>query len=176
MKHWLISQSKKYLSLLIFLLVTLGVVGISWFFNIIPRSPNLVTGSSKNLLENAAIASNQYSLCPNQPQGKLLANGRLQFYPMKLVVEPWRGEHNVYAIFALPIKYQDRHTSSQVMMVKGTGTQWEVTIANPSLYNLKTPEGYFLVIGFFRTRIALWRFMTGSFDQLQQPCNWVLYL
>lgn len=164
--------------MLMFLLVLLGGWGISSIANnisnAISKSQSLNAGGS-GTQSAMAIASNQYSLCPQQPQGRTLDNGRKQFYPMKLVVEPWRGEHNVYAIFALPEEYL--YTSRQAqMLVKGTGTQWDVTIANPALYNLTTPDGYFLVIGFFRTRVALWRFVTGSFDQLQDPCNWVLDL
>ena len=174
MKHWLASQNKYFL-LLMFVLFLSVLWGINSIVIAIAKSQHLATGNRGDQSVSVAIASNQYSLCANQPQGEDLGNGQKQFYPMKLVVEPWRGEHNVYAIFALPIEY--RHTRRQAkMMVKGTGTQWEVTIANPSLYDLTTPDGYFLVIGFFRTRIALWRFVTGTFDQLQQPCNWVLHL
>ncbi len=174
MKHWLASQNK-FLMLLVFVFFLLAGWGINSIVTAVARSQNLAASNQGWVSVNAALPSNQYSLCPNQPQGEVLDNGQKQFYPMKLVVEPWRGEHNVYAIFALPLEYR-RNRRQVKMMVKGTGTEWEVTIANPSLYDLTTPDGYFLVIGFFRTRVALWRFVTGTFDQLQQPCNWVLHL
>jgi hypothetical protein len=99
----------------------------------------------------------------------------LKLHPIKIVAEPWRGEHNVYAIFALPLQYKDIYYRSK-LLVKGTDTDWDVTIANEHEYGLTIRDGYFVVIGFFRTRIALWYLIRGRFNDLQQPCNWTLHL
>jgi hypothetical protein len=43
------------------------------------------------------------SLCPSMTN-KLSKSNSLRFHPLKIVAEPWRGEHNVYAIFAIPLQ------------------------------------------------------------------------
>ncbi len=113
-------------------------------------------------------------LCPAMADPQIKPRS-LQFNPIKVVAEPWRGEHNVYAIFALPLKYKDIYYRSK-LLVKGTDIPWGVTIANERLYGLAIPDGYFLLVGFFRTRIALWYLISGRFSDLQQPCNWTLHL
>jgi|GEM_PF-868664 len=164
MKRWRTSQSK-------LLVAAIGVVAIGTFF--------LFTTIFQSM------STNPY-LCPamtetqNNSKGNLIGNlngnsRSLQFHPIKTVVKPWRGEHNVYAIFALPLQYQDIYYRSQ-LLVKGTDTPWLITPTDGRKYGATAPEGYFLVIGFFRTRLALLYFVTGKFSELQQPCNWTLYL
>ena len=158
MKRWRISQPK-------LLVAAIGVVAVVFLFTTIFQS----------------MSTNPY-LCPAmteiQSNSKSNSEGNLkslQFHPTKIVVEPWRGEHNVYAIFALPLQYQDIYYRSQ-LLVKGTDTPWDITPTDGLKYGATTPEGYFLVIGFFRTRLALLYLVTGKFSELQQPCNWTLYL
>jgi len=156
MKRWRISQPK-------LLVAAIGVVAIGTFF--------LFTTIFQSM------STNPY-LCPamTEIQNNSKGNSKgLQFHPIKTVVEPWRGEHNVYAIFALPLQYQDIYYRSQ-LLVKGTVTPWDITPTDGRKYGATAPEGYFLVIGFFRTRLALLYFVTGKFSELQQPCNWTLYL
>ena len=158
MKRWRISQPK-------LLVAAIGVVAVVFLFITIFQS----------------MSTNPY-LCPAmteiQSNSKSNSEGNsksLQFHPTKIVVEPWRGEHNVYAIFALPLQYQDIYYRSQ-LLVKGTDTPWDITPTDGLKYGATTPEGYFLVIGFFRTRLALLYLVMGKFSELQQPCNWTLYL
>jgi len=154
MKRWRISQSK-------LLVAAIGVVAIVFLFTTIFQS----------------MSTNPY-LCSTMTeiQSNSESNSKsLQFHPIKIVAKPWRGEHNVYAIFALPLQYQDIYYRSQ-LLVKGTDTPWDITPTDGRKYGTTTPEGYFLVIGFFRTRLALLYFVTGKFNELQQPCNWTLYL
>jgi hypothetical protein len=98
---------------------------------------------------------------------------RLKFYPIKVMVQPWRGEHHVYAIFAVPMQYQHIYYRS-FMQVKGIDTKWNVTIAKPHLYGVTAPEGHFLLVGFVYTRLALLHLITGRFGELKLPCNWHL--
>ena len=114
------------------------------------------------------------SFCPTMTD-KLSKSNSLKFHPIKIVAKPWRGEHNVYAIFALPLKYYDIYQRSQ-LLVKGTDTPWDVTPTDGLRDGQTAPEGHFLVIGFFRTRLALWYWASGRFGDLQQPCNWTLHL
>ena len=105
---------------------------------------------------------------PQQPQ-------KVAFKPLKLVVEPWRGEHNVYAIFAVPLAYYEIYYRS-IMKVKGESTGWEATIADAKTMKMTAPEGYFLMVSFFRTRLAVWYWLSGRFQTLQDPCNWTLFI
>jgi hypothetical protein len=110
----------------------------------------------------------------NQPVNQPQKLKRLAFKPSILVVEPWRGQHNVYAVFAVPMAYREIYYRS-VMEVKGIKTGWKATIADNTDMKIKPPEGQFLMISFFPTRLTLWYWLTGKFSHLQDPCNWTLY-
>ncbi|MDX2257088.1 MAG: hypothetical protein NW214_16375 [Pseudanabaenaceae cyanobacterium bins.39] len=99
----------------------------------------------------------------------------LRFEPIKIVVQPWRGEHHVYAIFAIPLPLQNIYDRS-FLKVKGIDGKWYVTVAKPHLYDVKVPEGYFLLVGFVPTRLALLAMILGNFDSLKVPCNWSLFI
>ena len=98
-------------------------------------------------------------------------------HPIQVVVEPWLGEHHVYALFVLPKKY--RYTPSDyemVVTVKGSNVSVNPTLANPKLYKpVDVPEGYYLVVSHFWTRETIWLILQGKYRELQYPCNWTLY-
>ena len=99
----------------------------------------------------------------------------LQFHPIKIVAEPWQGKHKVYAVFALPLAYKDIYYQSH-LLVKGSNTVWNITPTDGRKYGVSTiPDGKFLVIGFFRTRLALLYLISGKFSDLTDPCSWTLY-
>lgn len=114
------------------------------------------------------------ALCPTMTDN-LSKSKSLKFHPIKIVAEPWRGEHHVYAIFALPLQYQSIHQRSQ-LLVKDTDTPWLITPTDGLKYGEIAPEDTFLVIGFFPTRLTLWYWVSGRFGELRQPCNWTLHL
>ena len=115
-------------------------------------------------------------LCPTMTDNSSNSSS-LIFHPIKVVAEPWRGEHHVYSIFALPLQYKDidLYYRSQ-LLVKDSDTPWVVTRTDGLRYGATTPEDHFLVIGFFPTRLTLWYWLSGRFSVLQQPCNWTLQL
>lgn len=163
MKKWHISQHK----LLVTAIGTLAI-GTMLILTIIPMSAS--TNSSQ---PDRALCPEMKEETQSQLKGQ---SNSLQFHPIKIVAEPWRGEHNVYAIFTLPLKYKDIYYRSE-LLVKGSDTHWYVTITDGRKYGLTTiPEDSFLLIGFFRTRLALWYWLNGKFSDLQQPCNWTLHL
>jgi len=150
-----------------FLGVAIGALSIGAVFI-------LMTISAPNSLpKNPEISNQDSSLCPTMTESRNSTG--LQFHPIKIVAEPWRGEHNVYAIFALPIQYQEIYYRSS-LVVKGTDTHWYATVTDGKKYGVAVPEGSFLMVGFFRTRLALWYWLNGKFSDLQQPCNWTLHL
>jgi len=114
------------------------------------------------------------ALCPKMTDN-LSKSQSLKFHPIKVFVEPWRGDHHVYSIFALPLQYKETYYRS-VLLVKDTDTPWEVTPTDGLRYGAITPDDHFLVIGFFPTRLTLWYWVSGRFDVLLQPCNWTLHL
>jgi hypothetical protein len=114
------------------------------------------------------------ALCTTMTENLSKSNS-LRFHPIKVVAEPWRGEHHVYSIFALPLQYKDIYHRSQ-LLVKDTDTPWLVSATNGLKYGTATPDDHFLVIGFFPTRLTLWYWVSGRFGDLQQPCNWTLHL
>ncbi len=97
--------------------------------------------------------------------------------PIQIVVEPWLGEHHVYALFVLPKKYRYTPNGSEmVVTVKGSNVPVNPTLANPKLYKpVDVPEGYYLVVSYFWTRETIWLILQGKYRELQYPCNWTLY-
>jgi len=133
----------------------------------------MIDWSRQDRLSTASFDNNS-ALCPTMTNNISKSNS-LKFHPIKVVAEPWRGEHHVYTVFALPLQYKDIYYRSQ-LLVKDTDTPWGVTPTDGVRYGATTPDDHFLVIGFFPTRLALWYWVSGRFSYLQQPCNWTLHL
>ncbi len=160
-EKWQIASNK-------FLVAAIGALSIGTIFMLMTiSSPKISSPKSPE------ISNLDPSLCPTMTEIRNSTN--LQFHPVKIVAEPWRGEHNVYAIFALPQQYQEIYYRS-ALVVKGTDTHWYATVTDGKKYGVAVPEDSFLMVGFFRTRLALWYWLTGKFSDLKQPCNWTLHL
>lgn len=108
-------------------------------------------------------------------EGYLPSDGNINsVHAIKVVVEPWLGEHHVYGIFQV-----DSHKCPPghpvILTVVGGGKYCEAT--NPigqSFQDIEASAGHYLSKHFVRTRTALWSSLHGSFYQLQQPQNWKL--
>lgn len=97
---------------------------------------------------------------------------RYYTYPEKIVVQPWRGQHHVYAIFNVPNEYindkqftlniSDNDTFCGILKYEGTG----------SIDNVSPKPGHYLMKGFINTRQALGIIIQGKGDELKQPSNW----
>lgn len=121
---------------------------------------------------NLPICLDPNKVIPSYPSYTLK---HVAFKPIRLVVEPWRGEHNVYAVFAVPLAYYEIYYRS-LMLVEGTKKGWDATIADAKRMRVEPPEGHFLMVSFFPTRLAIWYWLTGKFSNLQDHCNWTLYI
>jgi hypothetical protein len=99
-------------------------------------------------------------------------------HPAKVVVEPWLGEHNVYALFVLPNKYFKSFSEYQTLVtVRGSDEPLQVRVADLSLFKkIEIPEGHFVVIAYFWTRQSIWMLLQGKYNELSYPCSWTLYL
>jgi hypothetical protein len=109
--------------------------------------------------------------------GYLPANGSTtSVHPVKVVVEPFSGRHQVYAIFQL-----DREKSPPgkpvILTVVGAGTYCEIGGSGGLLQHFDGVEanpGYYLSRHYIRTRTAIWLSFQGLFKQLKQPQSWTL--
>ncbi len=95
-------------------------------------------------------------------------------YPEKIVVEPWRGQHNVYGIFQIPGGYlNDRMLKIEI---PGSKTYCGIlsyggTVVSDGVY---AKPGHYLMKGMLNTRFALKLILQGKEDELKQPDNWKL--
>ncbi|WP_333481056.1 hypothetical protein [Allocoleopsis sp.] len=95
-------------------------------------------------------------------------------HAVKVIVEPFLGRHQVYAIFQL-----DREKSPPgkpvILTVVGAGKYCEST--NPigqQFEGIEAAPGYYLSQHYIRTRTAIWLSLQGMFKQLKQPQSWTL--
>ncbi|MDP5338849.1 MAG: hypothetical protein NWQ28_09780 [Nodularia sp. (in: cyanobacteria)] len=94
-------------------------------------------------------------------------------HPEKLVVQPWRGQHNVYAIFIIPSGYK----SDGLFTVTTPGTRTycgRIQDIGQVSSGVDQPKYYTINRGFLNTRIALKLIAQGKLDQLRKPDNWRL--
>jgi hypothetical protein len=99
--------------------------------------------------------------------------------PTKIIVQPWLGEHHVYALFSLPKRYGEAFNASSdvFVMVKGVSQPIPVTRANPSLYGfVDVNEDSFLMVAYLWTRETIWQILQGKYGELNNLCNWTLYI
>ena len=134
-----------------YVLFTLSlIIVLSW--TTISRLPNLLTCQESNVIRGTGE--------------------RFYTHPQKIIVEPWRGEHHVYAIFMVP----GGHLTDKLFTVtiKGAGTFCgELIFAGTTVAEgVYAKPGYYLMKALFHTRAAVWLISQGKKDQLNQPDNW----
>jgi hypothetical protein len=95
-------------------------------------------------------------------------------HPHKIVIEPWRGEHHVYAIFMIPGGYINDKLFT--VTIEGAGTFCgELDFAGTTVADgVYAKPGYYLMKALFRTRAAVWLIAQGKEDELKQPHHWRL--
>ena len=108
--------------------------------------------------------------CPAEPKTDSNAHGILA---KKVVVQPWKGRHNVYGIFLVPIRYFDDRIYSTRLSVQAVNGG--ITSPEPEYKDtVATEQGYYLKQIYVSTRVALWFLVRGRFGDLRMPCNWTL--
>jgi hypothetical protein len=139
---------------LIYILLTLVLLGILGFSYVSQRSPLISCQQSEFI---STSTSNKFYI-----------------HPDKIVVEPWRGRHHVYAIFMLPSGYINDHflkvTIEGIDSICGVVTY----LGHNSAEGINAKPGYYLSKGWLQTRMALWLMVQGKYKQLKQPHNWIL--
>ncbi|MDZ7961786.1 MAG: hypothetical protein RMY34_28580 [Aulosira sp. DedQUE10] len=110
-----------------------------------------------------------------QPSKFIATKGQKYYtYPLKIVIQPWRGQHHVYAIFAIPNGYKTDYVMQVTLPETETDCGTIHDIDNLSSESVDAPPGYYLVKGYLNTRIALWLIAQGKGDELHQPSHWKL--
>ncbi|MBD2254222.1 hypothetical protein H6G14_23410 [Nostoc parmelioides FACHB-3921] len=92
----------------------------------------------------------------------------------EIVIQPWRGQHHVYAIFQIPDGYQYEY----LFRLKIPGEDIQCGGLMPLDKNVFTgiphKQGYYPVRGYLNTRIAINLITKGKLDQLKKLQNWQL--
>lgn len=122
---------------------------------------------SAYLSENRPIvACEEWGFYPPEPE-------KYYAHPEKLVVQPWRGPHNVYALFTIP----GGHSSDAFFTVSIPGDRTYCGNFQSKEFvssGLERPRYNLVVKGFLNTRIALKLILKGKFSQLREADNWSL--
>jgi hypothetical protein len=99
---------------------------------------------------------------------------RLSLHPQQVVVEPWKGRHNVYALFIVPNGHQP---DEFVMITLANGQSYcghTVVLDNPQAINLSVPPDHYAVRGMLRTRTTIGLLSEGRKAELERHENWTL--
>ena len=97
-----------------------------------------------------------------------------QIRPSKVIVRPWLGQHQVFGIFMVPLRYRSGRTYSGTISVESFIGEF-IPDSQPQVQqtdDVVAEPGYYLVRGYIPTRTALWFLFTGQFGDLRSPCNW----
>jgi len=94
-------------------------------------------------------------------------------HPERLVVRPWRGQHNVYALFVIPSGYRTDGLFTVTTPETGTYCGRIQDIGKVSSGG-DEEKNYTIMRGFLNTRIALKLIAKGQLDELREPDNWRL--
>ena len=94
----------------------------------------------------------------------------------KVVAQPWLGQHHVYGIFLIPVRYGDYKRYQVTMSIGGIDGAFDVGEGDGKVYesDIMIEEGHYPKQVYLPTRIALKGLVTGQFLELQTPCNWTL--
>ena len=97
-------------------------------------------------------------------------------HPIKIVMQPWFGRHQVFGIFIVPLRYRSGMSYFGTMSIKTYNSEFapDRQVRARQVDDVPVEPGFYLVRGYIHTRIALWFFLTGQFRDLQNPCNWTL--
>lgn len=98
-----------------------------------------------------------------------------RIHPQKVVVRPWKGRHQVYAIFVLPDDYDA--DNPVVVRIEGEMTYCASKpgrVKGDEFQGVYAQPGEDIFVARFRTRTASWLIAQGKVEPLKQPHNWSL--
>jgi hypothetical protein len=113
----------------------------------------------------------QYQSYCAQPVLNNLNQGKTFGIPQKVVVQPWSGRHNVYAIFMIPV--EERARKHLVVTIPKAGTFCGETQKVGTEYDgIQAKPGYYLLKANLRTRTTSLLITKGFLNQLKDIRNW----
>jgi hypothetical protein len=95
-------------------------------------------------------------------------------HPIELVVQPWRGQHQVYGTFLIPYGYRNDGFFTITLPGQETHCGQLINIGDVSIPERDTRPQNHIIRGYLNTRTALWLFVQGKGGELKQPNNWKL--
>ena len=115
---------------------------------------------------------NDQSGCPEPVLANFKA-GKTYSHPYQVIVRPWNGRHNVYAVFMVPV--EQKAGKNLIVTIKGAGTYcgkaWRVGTEHEGI---QAKPGYYLMKANLRTRTSSLLIARGFIKQLKDPRNWNL--
>ena len=95
----------------------------------------------------------------------------------RVVVEPWRGRHHVYGVFAVPLQYRRHRLYTAKLKLEGFNEEFpEISPEAGRIYDTATEPRHYVMRVNFPTRTALWYIVLGRFHDLAAPCHWWLLI
>jgi hypothetical protein len=106
--------------------------------------------------------------------GYLSSNRTTTVHAIKVVVEPFLGQHQVYGIFQLSL--EDCPPGQPVILtVVGAGKYCEiVNNLGQHFEGIEVGSKYYLTKHYIRTRTAISLSIKGLLSELKQPRNWTM--
>ncbi|BAY07876.1 hypothetical protein [Calothrix sp. NIES-2098] len=92
----------------------------------------------------------------------------------KIVIQPWRGQHHVYAIFSVANEYKTDKFIQVTIPNHGAICGIVYHIDNSYHGGAYAQPGHYLLKAYLNTRVALWLIIQGKGNQLEQAENWKL--
>ena len=95
------------------------------------------------------------------------------FQAVRIVVQPWRGPHQVYGIFSVPVRYKRDRLYTAKLVIQGFALEFsESSPEGGVIPNGQAEPEHYMKRMYLPTRTALWFLLTGRFGDLRTPCHW----
>lgn len=148
------SKSLKSRFIILFILTLASILGIFYILDIVKPSPLRDCTAKWGFI--------------NTPNNKYYTSAET------IVVEPWRGQHNVYGVFMIPNGYQSEFLFKFTLPEGKTYCGVMHRTHQAVVAGVVVKPGYYLLKGYLNTRIALNLIIKGQYNQLKQSQNWEL--
>lgn len=135
-----------------------------------------MTASAVGLLSAMAGLANLFSsiTCADEPPFKS------KYYQARAIgvkVEPWRGLHHVYGVFAVPLQYRQHRLYTARLRLEGFNEEFpEISPEAGRIYDPPAGTKQYVMRVNFSTRTALRYILLGRFRDLSAPCHWWLII
>lgn len=110
-------------------------------------------------------------------ENSLISRGGIAYPPLKIVVKPWLGRHQVYAIFEIPVQQFPQGVLK--VNIEGLGALCggvtQVRFGGSEIDGQLPGAGHYLIKANLRTRVFIWAFIRQGMEGLEDPKNWALY-